>query len=142
MKSIDLSPLPLAKNGNYDWQNSIGKKLRFQYEDIIGEIEIIGYKKRNNKVRIRYQDREREYNYSKIIYCSFSDILENKNSYRFTEGEIIKGFLIIEPLLEDHQRAYKVVCQKCNKESIMKQSKLIKSINPICTHCKNKKETS
>lgn len=139
MKKIDLSKLPKLKNGSYDWEASIGMKLQFWYEDICDEIEIIGYQKRGNKVKIKYHDRERSYNYSRIIYCSFSDILDNKNSYRFLEGEIIKDFLILEPLLVNSNRAYRVQCQKCFEESIIEQTRLI-NVMPRCLGCKKLKE--
>ena len=44
-KWVDLSNLPKKNQGrNVDWKNSVGKSVNFQYENIIGTINIVGHK--------------------------------------------------------------------------------------------------
>lgn len=44
MRHINTEELP-RKGSFIDWENSIGYKLKFIYNDIEGELEIIGYKR-------------------------------------------------------------------------------------------------
>lgn len=41
-----------------DWANSIGYKVRFIYDDINGEIEIVGYDNKTRYLSIKYLDKE------------------------------------------------------------------------------------
>ena len=136
IKTIDLSQVPLKKNGDYDWEKAIGLILNFTYDDIQGEIQITGFNKRKNQVKIKYKERERSYNASKIVYVNFYNIFDIKNDFKFNPGDEVKNFLIKEQTYKDHIRAYKVECLKCHKEQTMEQFKLIKSKQPICINCK------
>ena len=41
-----------------DWKNSIVYKIKFIYEDIKDEVEIIEYNKKYQKLKIKYNDNE------------------------------------------------------------------------------------
>lgn len=41
-----------------DWKNSIGYKVRFTYDDINGEVEIVGYDSKTRYLSIKYLDKE------------------------------------------------------------------------------------
>ena len=54
MRKVFLDNLPTKKYGNtfrIDWMKSIGSKIRFTYDDLDGEIEIVGF---NNKKSTPY----------------------------------------------------------------------------------------
>lgn len=54
---VDLTELP-RKNGKcnkIDWANSVGYFVKFKYEDIEGEIEIVDYNKDNRHLEVKYK---------------------------------------------------------------------------------------
>ena len=56
---IDLSKIPMRSFGNkriYDWKKSIGLSCDFQYNDIVGTLDIIDYNRKTNKLSISYND--------------------------------------------------------------------------------------
>lgn len=60
-KKVFLDNLPIIQNGrgrgHIDWTNSIGKKVRFVYGDIKGELLITGYIKGNcGKIVVQYEN--------------------------------------------------------------------------------------
>ena len=57
---IDLSKIPMRNFGNkliYDWKKSIGLSCDFQYNDIIGTLDIIDYNSKVNKLSIFYNNK-------------------------------------------------------------------------------------
>ena len=57
-KFIDLRSIPTTKSGQYNWKNSIGRKVPFIYDDIEGIIEIIDSFSINGqaKLKIKYNN--------------------------------------------------------------------------------------
>jgi len=51
LKKIFLDILP-KNNKRIDWKNSIGYKVRFIYDDIEGEVEIIDYNTEKRRLNI------------------------------------------------------------------------------------------
>lgn len=62
VRFIDLNDLPRIQNGrqkgNIDWKNCSGLKVDFEYDGVIGEIEIVEYKTkgRSQYLNLRYKD--------------------------------------------------------------------------------------
>ena len=57
---IDLSKIPMRSFGNkriYDWKKSIGLSCDFQYNDIVGTLDIIDYNSKANKLSIFYNNK-------------------------------------------------------------------------------------
>lgn len=125
-KSIDLSKLP--RRGKYiDWKNSIGVKLGFKYEDVIGEIEIIDYKKEDHMVKVKYDEFKYQYiNTDSLVKCSIGAVLTNGFGYIYNIGQNIKDefrdLVIldsrkIKDINERDWKVYKIKCNKCGFES-------------------------
>ena len=57
MRKIFLEELP-RYNNNIDWSNSIGYSCKFVYDTIEGEIKIVDYNKKENKLTIKYLNYE------------------------------------------------------------------------------------
>lgn len=78
MRKIFLDDLPRTYKG-VDWKNSVGNKVKFIYDDIEGEIEIIDYMKgKKSMIKIRYKE------YYDIIFvghfssCNIGKILKKE----------------------------------------------------------------
>ena len=62
MRKVFLEELSIYKNGKICWKNSIGSIVRFIYDDIEGDIEIIDYisgnRKNKSKILLTYKKKE------------------------------------------------------------------------------------
>lgn len=99
-KNINLENLPKKKGFGVnkdkiltDWHSSIGEYVDFQYRDVIGKIQIVGYKK--GKLTIKYQNKEYQTSTSHFRNCQLGRFLgkqvsPTKITYRFKIGDILK----------------------------------------------------
>lgn len=139
MRKIFLDDLPRTYKG-VDWKNSVGNKVKFIYDDIEGEIEIIDYMKgKKSMIKIRYKE------YYDIIFvghfssCNIGKILKkNTNEFKFEINENIKDTkrdLILtnreyrSRIKKDgnveKQKWYKYMCNNCGwNEGWIEESKL------------------
>lgn len=100
VRKVDLSNLPtfesLGKGGKgVDWFESIDMKIPFIYYDIIGELDIIDYNAKNQKITIRYKDEEKEIYSSNLLKCALGGLVKRTSPVRFKDfdykvGQIIK----------------------------------------------------
>lgn len=87
-KEIDLSGLP-KKGTRIDWKNSIGYKCKFVYDDIEGEVEIVGYE--NYKVIFKYGDNIDSMFGSDFSRCKLGKILNKyTKDFKIKIGEIVE----------------------------------------------------
>ena len=80
-RKIFLEELP-RRGKLIDWKNSIGYKIKFIYEDIKDEFEIIEYDKKYQKLKIKYNDNEYYILIGNLKKCKLGNIL-NKHTYNF-----------------------------------------------------------
>lgn len=124
----------LIKRGNGDatinWLKSIGYKVRFTYDDIEGEIEIIDYDTDNRKLLVKYLDNPKtEINTSSFLNCGIANVLGIKTSeFKVQIGQIFKDDkrdIIItsrKVMLSNNGKCtlnlkmYKYKCNKCGFE--------------------------
>jgi len=72
-----------------DWVNSIGYKVKFIYDDIEGEVEIIDYCKENKQLIIKYNNNF-SINTSNFINCKLGVLLNIIiKDYKYQIGEIL-----------------------------------------------------
>ena len=142
MRKVFLDDLP-KKYGKgmyinklcYDWKNSVGYKLKFIYDNIEDELEIVNYYKikYQNYLDIKYNDRTVSITTNVFINCGLGNLL-NKHiqDYKYNIGDIIENKFskieIIEqiriPRKIDMQKGYKYKCLKCGNEDQISESKL------------------
>ena len=91
--------LPMRNRIHIDWENSIGKEVKFIYDDIEGFIKILKYDKENLIVTYQYKD---------IIFSQKTVLLKKCNLrdmlflvFRYEIDEIIES--------EDHKRKIKII---------------------------------
>ena len=121
-KKIFLENLPKKKykdKEKIDWSNSIGYKIRFIYEDIKDEFEIIEYDKKYQKLKIKYNDKIYEKDTNGIINCEIGKIIGKiKTGFIYNIGEIINNKKIIDrTYIKDKngvkRKSYKYICLNC-----------------------------
>ena len=90
MKKIFLDILP-KNNKRIDWKNSIGYKVRFIYDDIEGEVEIIDYNTEKRRLNILYNNIEFSIITSSFLECNLGRLLDKYSSiFKYNIGDIIK----------------------------------------------------
>lgn len=149
MRKVFLDELPRKKgigaNKNklvIDWNNCMGYKVVFIYDNIKGVIEIINYDKSNQKLYVKYND-----NISSIKTNSFrkgqlGEILGIKTKeYKYNIGDIIKTatgrIQILEQIRIKNKKGYKYKCLTDGNIDKILESNLIR--NNGCNVCAGKK---
>lgn len=155
---IDLSDLPRWESGSYkgkiNWKESVGYKCKFKYDDIEGEIEIVGYDKEARMLMIKYLNYDLfEINYSSFLMCSLGDLLKKKTSeFKIEVGQILKDnkrdLIIIDREYRPRytkdgkfkckDKYYKYHCNKCSNEDWIVESALL-NLKVNCNICTNEK---
>lgn len=151
IKHLDTSTLIKYTSGNnkghFNWKESIGKGLPFQYDDLSGAIKIIDYKSvnRNNLVTIQYQDNIMTSSTSNLLQLKIPSFLnKNKNSrnYIYKIGDIIDKDFQKSKVIEQTRisvkatknyettRGYKLKCLCCGYRYQTREDKI--SSCPVC----------
>lgn len=90
MRKVFLDNLPTKKYGNtfrIDWMKSIGSKIRFTYDDLDGEIEVVGFN--NKKINTLYGETEYWIGTNEFINGKIAYVINAKKSKSpFRIGEI------------------------------------------------------
>jgi len=151
MKKVFTENLPkklgFGANANkecVDWNKSVGHSVKFIYDDIEGEIEIINQyiKLRNNYLEIKYNDRIVHISSSGFTKCAIGNLLNKYvTSYKYNINSIINlkfsDIQILEqikiPRKNDELKGYKYKCLKCGNEDIMSENHLDR--NRGCNVC-------
>lgn len=95
MRKVFLDDLP-RRNGNngvnINWLKSIGYKIKFIYDDIESEFEIVGYiNDKNPRLKLKLNNRLHEINISSIFQGKLGGILHKKTSeFKIEIGTIFK----------------------------------------------------
>ena len=140
MRKVFLEKLPrkYGKGANkdklvIDWKNSIGYKVKFVYDDIEGEIEILDYNSKSQKLTIKYNNKIKPITSGCFVKCSLGDILVKITSdFKIEIGTIFKDekrdITIIDRKIEEvkkenkkYKKGYTILKRKwykykCNKD--------------------------
>lgn len=142
-KWMDLSVLPRKTKNRINWKESIGYKCSFKYDDIEGEIEIVGYN--TPKLTVKYLD----YDLFKIDTAHFQKCKLGKllkkctNEFKVKIGTNFKDtkrdLTIIDKEYkkeknEQIKKYYKYHCNKCENEDWIVEADLI-TTNRGCNTC-------
>ncbi|MGL5330599.1 MAG: hypothetical protein ACRDD7_15110 [Peptostreptococcaceae bacterium] len=130
-KWVDLSELPKwekgSNKGKIDWQNSVGERIPFRYNEVFDNVCIAEYIKKEKMLNVKYKN---ENYYMKTTSFTRAKIgwLLNKTIYRFkiNIGEHIKDdkrdmTIIDRKYTKDNNNRirvyYKFKCNKCSYDS-------------------------
>lgn len=132
MKKVFLDDLP-RRGKLIDWKSSVGHKVKFVYDDIEGEVEIVEYVIKNNKtyIKIKYENKLSDYIFSShFSRCTLGELLEKRTKeYKYEVGDVIydvkSGILeIIELVRVEQVKGYKYKCKKCGNIDIVSENHL------------------
>jgi len=152
MKKIFLDDLPrklgLGANKNkecIDWENSIGQKIKYIYNNFEGEIVIVNYNKEKYKLYINHNNDNYSISTSNFLNCKIGKILNiNKNKYRsihkYEVDDIIETRIskikILEKIRLD-RKGYRYECIECGNIDNISEDNIDNNIG--CNVCAGKK---
>lgn len=122
---VDLSCLPKRGNGNYNWEESIGKHFPFYYNGLVGEILVLNYDKKKCKMNVFVENYTpscgREIYANQLIHCTLGKLLSIKFGLAYPE-------LIVYLKNKDDAHRYSAqsacsvvtACPFCGEEKIYK----------------------
>lgn len=153
-KKIFLDGIARYKDGRYkgkiDWNKSIGYKVKFVYDDIEGEIEIVDYNIKTQYLYVKYLDKD-IFKISKcnLQNCCLGELVGKKTIlYKFEIGDIVNTKNGKLKLLEQirvpqgnngrTEKGYRYQCLKCGNIDVIQETKLNTQggCNVCCGHSK------
>lgn len=148
-RKIDLSGLP-RRGKLIDWKNSVGYKCKFVYDDVKGEVEIIGYKIIKNRpyLTVEYENRIYRLPSDSLLKCTLGKILcKTTIEFKIEIGYTLKydniDMIIIDREYKKNKNGknlkwYKYKCNKCGyDEGWIEESSFIRGRG--CSCCAGKK---
>lgn len=93
IRKVFLDDLPRkgGKLGKIDWENSVGFKVSFIYDDIEDEVKIIKYEKKSERLFIIYNGKEFDINSTGFKNCRMGRILgKQTKEFKIEMGQIFK----------------------------------------------------
>jgi hypothetical protein len=156
MRKVFLDDLVKWEDGRFkgkiNWSVNIGCSVRFTYDDIEGEVQIVNYDKTKQKLTLRYLDNDIfEMATSVFISCGLGSLLKIYNKdYRYEIGEIIElrnsKVQVLEQIKINYKRdnctvnshkAYKYKCLVCGTIGTITEGHIKE--NRGCSTCSNQK---
>ncbi len=134
-----LDDLPRWEKGTYrgkiNWEKCIGYKVKFIYNDIEDEVEIVDYIKKEYKLKIKNSDREDIVYINNFSKCQLGGILRVKTKeYRYSVGDAVldvkSGDLEILKRIkikrnnQKSEKGYKYKCLICGNEDEISENNL------------------
>lgn len=115
---VDLSNLTKNKNGNISWKESVGKIIRFQYDNIISVMTIVSYCDDHHvQICVDGHSEIHTIRIASIKNGQFSYILNipkfhgaNKKDIKYTIGDIVNGTLLITGINKGEYKKYSFQC--------------------------------
>lgn len=122
-----------------DWKKSIGSKVRFEYNNIKGTLEIVDYLTKGNKVVIKYNDTLHTLQSGNLKKCRLKILFSKIFLYQI--GDVIDNLVITERFFKFYSNSeikfYKYICLKCGWDNgEISESQLKKGIR--CSCCNGK----
>ena len=154
MRKVFLDDLPkklgrgINKNKEcIDWSNSIGFKVKFIYDDIEGELEIVKFNKEKYKLNVKYNNDIFLISTTEFINCKLGEIVGKFIiNYRYNIGDIIETktgeIKILEQIRINNKnnhsvKAYKYKCLIDGNIDQLIESNMINGVGcNVCTGTK------
>lgn len=150
MRKVFLDDLPRkgGKLGKIDWENSAGFKVSFSYDNIEGEVEIIKYEKKSERLFITYNGKEFDINSTGFKNCRIGRILGKRTKeFKIKIGQVFKDdkrdLVITDREYRDrvdnkgNNKYYKYTCNVCGwTEGWMVEGNLTGKRKHGCSCCR------
>lgn len=145
MRRLHIDDLPKTYKGT-SWSESVGHIFDFEYDDIVGKIEILDFQRINNgsmlTIKCTYDDIEyigniRTSNLNKV---KLGSILKDSHAYKHNIGDVVNGLKILKQIkLERNikykcEKGYAIKCVTCEEKYSVFETSLTKGCG--CKYCK------
>lgn len=150
MKEVLLDGLPIhiegLNKGKINWKNSVGSKVNFIYDELIGELEIVNYVGgKSPRLTIKYDDRETALSTGQFQKGRIGNVLWRRTTdHIYKIGTLIEnikcGKLILLNAIRtgnDNHKAYEYKCLLCGNEDSISEYHLRSGVG--CGVCYGKK---
>lgn len=139
MRKVYLDNLPRMNNKTISWKNSVGFKIKFEYDDIVGELNIIDYKTNGNspQLYIEYDKNKNWITVNSLSHARINKIIKASIGHSKTTSTIGEKFGRLLVLEDSNQRTscggvkYKCLCD-CGNYVIVSRSGLISGKTTSC----------
>lgn len=137
MRKVEVGNLPLTPKGKIDWENSVGQSVSFVYDDVIGEIAIVGYEG-SSYILVEYLDNKTFRIYSgSLKNCNIGALLKkNTGEFKVKLGTVYKdnkrNLTIIAQEKRGRYKHYEYKCNKCGCHNWIEESNLLKGVGCPC----------
>lgn len=130
MRKIFLEDLPKNNNNTVNWKSSVGCKVRFEYDNIQGVIDIVGYDNDRYYISLRYKDRERDMFVGSFKKCAIQELIGIRRSeYLYKVGDTVYDQYLIE-------KQTKIPHAKIRNSNAKSRSGMNKAYVVRCLKCK------
>lgn len=133
---VDLSHI--SKRGKlFDWKNSVGCSIEFQYKDIIAIMQILEYKDFHHLyVCINGCTDKSLIGIEQILKGEFGIILKQRTSeFRYNIGDIVNNLLIMDAYKKNGHKYYNYECMNDGYKGDILEANLLKGIScPVCAN--------
>ena len=150
IKELFLENLPTKRHAGVtciDWVLSIGCKIKFIYNNLEGELEIINYDSKTKYLYIKYLNKEpfkiHTANFNQCKFGKLLGIITNEfkieigtNFIDYKRDITITNRKIIKDDKERNWKHYEYKCNKCGNEDWVEESSLL-NIKSGCNACNN-----
>ena len=116
MREVFLDELPRDRRCRVDWKNSVGYKVKFIYDDVNGEVEIVGYDIKTRCLTIKYNRNTMDILPSNFKKCQLGNILGKiTNDFKVEIGTNFKDSKRDITIIDREIREVKRKDKKCKK---------------------------
>lgn len=132
MKKVFLDDLPVSKNERINWKRCVGYNVKFIYEDIKGEVEIVGYNK--GKLELKYKNKTstiRTQHFRNGRLGGVLGVVRLSKDYKHPVGSILDNIDSGKLLILEHVRigskkykGYRYECLVCGNVDRISESHL------------------
>lgn len=146
MRKVFLDELP-RKGKIIDWKSSVGYKVKFIYDEIKGELEIINHEACDMMLTLKYNGNLRKINTSGLKKASLGYVLGiMSKDFRYDVRTKFDNIEIIDREIRtrnrkdkrnENQKWYKYHCNKCGNEDWIEENNLKRRQG--CNVCSNNK---
>ena len=149
-----MDDLPKDKRGRINWKESVGYKVKFIYDYVKGELEIINYETKNHTLTVSYNSMIFEIHTNQLISCGLSRIAGiRSDKFRFEIGQTFKDdkrdLVILDRMYIEkeaspdnkgriyieNRKYYKLKCNKCGWSDKWIIESSLRNQNYTCSCC-------
>lgn len=90
-RQINKDDIPKTASGGNDWVASVGKTIRFQYDEIAGELRVISYNPSKTALLVEYDGKVSTIHVSQLVKGQLGNVVAAINhAYEYQPGDLVQ----------------------------------------------------